>query len=737
LITLAAGAFAAPAQPVPAATPWWDAWRTTAPNWPNLSGQVSPTDDLGHLAPLVPTPPSRHVALDIDSGLITRGVADTDGLARRWQVRLEAPGSRWVRVVFAGADLPGDPHAETGARIVIRSVEDGQEQAFTSETIGHWSGVSAEFNGGAVDVELWVDPATGPARVRIAGLHADAPGALAPTGPRFALRDLCGPDRRELSFDNRSARTSGGCTAWLIDDLNNHFLTAGHCGVSGTSVMSFNVPLSTASGTRVAANVRDQYPADAPSIQSLNSGVGADWRYFGVLPNSTTGLTPVQAYAVFHRLASAMPPADARTIRITGYGTTSAPVSPTWNGVQKTHAGPLASVSGNRVRYNVDTTGGNSGSPILDELTGLAIGVHTHAGCSSGGNQGTAITRADLQAALAAPLGVSASGKGVAGGPVFALGDANNNFGTVRTLPEGFAKIATVGSRWQGLTHHPQTDHWLGIDATRTLWWIDDLGQVSALGIVSGTTQTLTGLAYDPAGGAGAGRLYAIATGTGQLLRIDLNTLVATPIGAASGAGVRALEFDPSTGVLYGLENTGSGATAAVRLVVINTSTGARTVVGEVGVGLGVSADLAASDDGTLRTINAATGELLTIDPATGSGTVLGPTGGRFGASFGLASRRSLPGACCVNQACVIVFAAECPGRFAGPGTVCDPPATTNPIACCRANFNLSGGVSIDDLFIFLNAWFRADPRTDATDSGNVSIDDIFVFLNLWFTGCA
>ena len=50
----------------------------------------------------------------------------------------------------------------------------------------------------------------------------------------------------------------------------------------------------------------------------------------------------------------------------------------------------------------------NSGSPVINEDTGQAIGIHTHGGCSKGGgsNLGTGSNHAGLQSALANPLGV-------------------------------------------------------------------------------------------------------------------------------------------------------------------------------------------------------------------------------------------------------------------------------------------------------------------------------------------
>ena len=136
--------------------------------------------------------------------------------------------------------------------------------------------------------------------------------------------------------------------------------------------------------------------------------IGNDWAYFGVFDNSNTGMSPGTAYGVHHTLATTNPPADDRPIRITGYGSTSSPVPASWYLVQKTHVGPFEYNVGNIIKYSTDTTGGNSGSAVLDENNQTVIGVHTNAGCNtSGGNQGTSLFNNDLQNALANPQGIT------------------------------------------------------------------------------------------------------------------------------------------------------------------------------------------------------------------------------------------------------------------------------------------------------------------------------------------
>lgn len=55
----------------------------------------------------------------------------------------------------------------------------------------------------------------------------------------------------------------------------------------------------------------------------------------------------------------------------------------------------------------------------------------------------------------------------------------------------------------------------------------------------------------------------------------------------------------------------------------------------------------------------------------------------------------------------------------------------------CPADFDNSGGDPvIDDLFLYLNAWFSGAPVADFDHAGGVSVDDLFRYLNAWFGGC-
>jgi hypothetical protein len=92
-------------------------------------------------------------------------------------------------------------------------------------------------------------------------------------------------------------------------------------------------------------------------------------------------------------------------------------------------------------------------------------------------------------------------------------------------------------------------------------------------------------------------------------------------------------------------------------------------------------------------------------------------------------------GACCAGTACAVQSAAACTGSFRGVGTTCE--FAGNPVTCCGANFNRAGGVTVQDVFDFIAAYFGNDAAADVNGSGAVTVQDIFDFLGLYFAGCA
>ena len=61
---------------------------------------------------------------------------------------------------------------------------------------------------------------------------------------------------------------------------------------------------------------------------------------------------------------------------------------------------------------------------------------------------------------------------------------------------------------------------------------------------------------------------------------------------------------------------------------------------------------------------------------------------------------------------------------------------TTCLTPSCIADFNGVGGVTVQDLFDFLSAWFSHLPSADVNGDGSVTVQDLFDFLSHWFAHC-
>jgi len=342
--------------------------------------------------------PSRVETIALDTGVVVNTGRDQETIALLHVCHQGAP---WMRLSFSEIQLAGSVAAGTGSFLRLTSVRDGHEQILDAKTAAEWNHTSAYFNGDLIRIELVAYPGTGDNRVRLDELVVGAP----PHGG--GTETLCGADDRQLSNDPRAARLLPlPCSGFLIDDDCGCFLTAGHCKF-GVNVAQFNVPLSDPDGTINHPPPSDQYSIDSDSLQYLDEfGPGNDWTYFGAFANSTTGKTAAQAQGSTYVFTA--PPAwsPALQVRITGYGYDDG----TSHRAQQTDVGPWAQdpLGGIVLDYQVDTQTANSGSPVIQEESGVVMGVHTNGGCTVGGgtNFGTSAVQPDLQMALANPLGV-------------------------------------------------------------------------------------------------------------------------------------------------------------------------------------------------------------------------------------------------------------------------------------------------------------------------------------------
>ncbi len=338
---------------------------------------------------------SSDIAFVHDTGWVSAARGQSSSLSG---FAVEVKGARWLQLQFS------DVHLAPGARLVMTGVFDGARQELEPHEALQWQLGSAFFNGDAVWVEIAAPAGSSASRVRLASVRVGAPEPSELT--------ICGPtDDRVPSNDPRIGRLMPeSCTAWLIDDCNHCLLMAGHCPTG--YVVEFNIPLSYTDSTIVHPSPDDQYAVDVTSAQGAYAPLD-DWTYFGCFANPNTGLTPYERQGGAFGFVAPPTSTAGVTVRVTGDGIDMTPGE--WNRTQQTHRGPLVGFLGDAeaLLYSVDTFNGNSGSPIIWDETGKAIGIHTSNGCNStgGANSGTSLMNAGLHAALANPRGVCDCGR--------------------------------------------------------------------------------------------------------------------------------------------------------------------------------------------------------------------------------------------------------------------------------------------------------------------------------------
>jgi V8-like Glu-specific endopeptidase len=333
------------------------------------------------------------------------------GMTSSASTDVSLPSAPWIQLDLSRTEL------KPNAKLVLIGEKASQE--LDASALEGSNGYSAVFDGGSVSVELVTPGGGGGGLFRGNGNDKGSGNGNSSRASRVVVsavkvglcKDdgvapaICGlDDDRIASADPRQGRI-GGCTGWLISE--DIFVQAGHCGTPLSSTrIHFTYGVSS-------APVEDQYAVDVLTYSFLNAGVGQDWGAARLLPNSVTGKLPGVAQSEkcgtagcgWYTLGTVPSVTTGNTIRITGYGTAAVE-----SRSQKTHVGNLVTIGSNYLRYNPDTTGGNSGSPVIHQQTGNAIGIHTHGGCSStgGSNQGTRIDRSDFLAHIDFLMGLSA-----------------------------------------------------------------------------------------------------------------------------------------------------------------------------------------------------------------------------------------------------------------------------------------------------------------------------------------
>lgn len=324
----------------------------------------------------LPAPSGVRQAYVADSGPLTNQAA---GVERVWTHRVRINGAPWLRVHFAGWNLP------RGSYVVVRSVLDGEEQVMDEATVEMWGGGTAYFNGDELEVELFAAPGAQGARVILGELEV---GTFAAEGDPSEC-GICGSDDRTPSEEIWTARLMPvGCTASILCE-DSTMLTAGHC-VGANQVVQFLVPPSNANCSMVHPPVDEQFPVTAQNSQ--NSGVGGDW---GVLAIGTNGLgeRPFTRYGELRRPTTRVA-SVGEVASMWGYGLDT---TCTRSQTQQFASGNITAVRGTSYEFNTDVRGGNSGSALIVNGEVVAVVTHCSWGCP---NFGTRIDQPALANAL-------------------------------------------------------------------------------------------------------------------------------------------------------------------------------------------------------------------------------------------------------------------------------------------------------------------------------------------------
>lgn len=160
----------------------------------------------------------------------------------------------------------------------------------------------------------------------------------------------------------------------------------------------------------------------------------------------------------------------------------------------------------------------------------------------------------------------------------------------------------------------------LGIDFSAGTLYDVDTATGAATNARSIGFVNVAGIARDPASGSFYGLTTLGGLNSNSLIRIDPVTGAGTLVGATGLSNIFEgdLAFNPTNGVLYGIQDVPMGTPGPRNLFTLNVTTGAATTVGTVATSGDLSA-LAFNALGVLYTINTQSDVLHTVNPLTGA----------------------------------------------------------------------------------------------------------------------
>ena len=218
---------------------------------------------------------------------------------------------------------------------------------------------------------------------------------------------VCFPDERAQVADTSVGPWSTNCqliitfrngnraigTGWLIDPRT--VITAGHCVHEGAGgnffaqvevIPGMNGPLRPF-GSKISTNFRASSGWKTSGTLALDYGailLDSEFR-------TPSGETPGYYSAAVMRDDQL----DDLNVSLSGY-----PADKTF-GTQWKDSDPIAGVSSTRLKYMLDTFGGHSGSAVVSEVDGVAVGIHNYGGCPNHCTRITASVMADLESWMA------------------------------------------------------------------------------------------------------------------------------------------------------------------------------------------------------------------------------------------------------------------------------------------------------------------------------------------------
>ena len=193
--------------------------------------------------------------------------------------------------------------------------------------------------------------------------------------------------------------------------------------------------------------------------------------------------------------------------------------------------------------------------------------------------------------------------------------------------------------------------------------------------------------------------------------------------------------FTPTTSGPYKIDTCGSGFNTILSLF-----SGTCMAATFVDCSTGGSAGNSPCSDGAPNAV-------LSSESLTGGTTYLVNVNGVSNTSgtISIAVNSVQTGVCCRGATCDgavgqsgCVASGSAGASFVSSATSCN--ATGDAKApCCFADFNKTGGVTVQDIFDFLSAWFAKSPFATVGGDGSggaPTVQSIFDFLGAWFSKC-